>query len=271
MAINLFKKMAFSLLYQKYMIPVSDEITNMVLSYVKGKTSGRPLEMALDVGCGTGRYTLPLAPYFKKVMGLDISESQVNVAKKLTMAKNVSYMVAPAEKLPLKDASVDLVHAGLAAHFFTNEKFVDETVRVLKMRGCFAAHGFEPSGVLEYKNLSDDLNVVMSEVWDTLVQHSERSTHEMIARYQNLFEAVTLKDKEHITDIPIKIQMSIPEIIGFMQSVVGFQQFKEKDVKRAEQFVSLTEKRFREILRGEADSARMNMHLKYYCVFACKH
>ncbi|XP_077131012.1 putative methyltransferase DDB_G0268948 [Ranitomeya variabilis] len=271
MAINLFKTKAFSLIYQKHMIPVSDEITNMVLSYVKLKTNGRPLEMALDVGCGTGRYTLPLAPHFTKVLGLDISESQINVAKQLTVAKNVSYRVSPAEMLPLKDASVDLVHAGLAAHFFSKEKFVDESVRVLKTRGCLAAHGFEPSSVLEYRNLSDDLNVVMSEVWDTLVRHSEKSAQEMVSRYQNIFEAITLKDKEHITDLPIKIQMSVPEIIGFMQSVVGFQQFKEKDVKRAEQFVTLTEKRFREILGEKADSVRMNMHLKYYCVFACKH
>ncbi|CAJ0924650.1 unnamed protein product, partial [Ranitomeya imitator] len=120
MLVNMFKKMAYSVKYQKYMFPVSDEITNMVLSYVKRKvgrnpydsftkctlslikTNGRPLEMALDVGCGTGRYTLPLAPHFKKVLGLDISESQISVAEQMTLAKNVTYMVAPAEKLPLK-------------------------------------------------------------------------------------------------------------------------------------------------------------------------
>ncbi|XP_077131013.1 putative methyltransferase DDB_G0268948 [Ranitomeya variabilis] len=270
MLVNLFKKIAFSLTYQKYMIPVSDEITNMVLSYVKLKTNGRPLEMALDVGCGTGRYTLPLAPHFKKVLGLDISESQINVAKQMTLAKNVSYMVALAEKLPVKDASVDLVHAGVAAHWFTIDKFLDETFRVLKTSGCLAAHCFEPPTELEYKTLSDDLTAVMSEVWDTLIQHDYKCVDEALARYQNLFEAIPLKDKEHFTDIPAKIQLSIPDLIGFIQSIATFQQLKETDMKGAEQFLTQTEKRFREILGEEADSARINLKIKYYGVLACK-
>ncbi|XP_073502748.1 uncharacterized protein [Phyllobates terribilis] len=270
MSVNMFKKMTYSLKYQKYMIPVSDEITNMVLSYVKRKTNGRPLDMAVDVGCGTGRYTLPLAAHFKKVLGLDISESQINVAKQMTLAKNVSYMVAPAEKLPLKDASVDLVQAGLAAHWFILDKFLDETVRVLKTRGCLAVHALVPSSELEYKNLSEDLNVVMSEIWDTLMQHGDKCEDEMLSQYQNIFETIPLKDKERITDIPVKIQLSIPEIIGFIQSVVLFQKIKEKDEKRAEQFLTDTEKRFREVLGEEADSAQMSMNIKHYCVLACK-
>ncbi|XP_077128395.1 putative methyltransferase DDB_G0268948 isoform X1 [Ranitomeya variabilis] len=272
MAVNFFKKMDFSLKYQKYMIPASDEIIKMVLSYVKVKTNGRPLEMALDVGCGTGRYTLPLAPHFKKVLGLDISESQLNLAKEMTLANNVTYMVAPAEKLPLKDASVDLVQAGLAAHFFTLDKFINESVRVLKTRGCLAVHAGEMSTELEYKNLSDSLNVVMSQVWDTLIEHVDKDKFgdEMFSRYQNLFNTIPLKDKERIIDIPVKFQMTIPEVIGFIQSILMFHLFKEKDVKGAEQFLTNTEKRFREILGEEADSARMNMQIKHYCVLACK-
>ncbi|XP_073409297.1 uncharacterized protein [Dendrobates tinctorius] len=229
--------------------------------------------MALDVGCGTGRYTLPLAPHFKKVLGLDISESQLSLAKELTSAKNVTYMVALAEKLPVKDASVDLVNAGLAAHFFTLDKFLNETVRVLKTRGCLAVHAGELSSEIEYKNLSEDLNVVMSEVWDTLIEHVDVNAFggELFSRYQNLFESIPLKDKERITDIPVTFQMSIPEVIGFIQSIVMFHQFKEKDVKGAEEFLTNTEKRFREILGEEADSAQMNMKIKHYCVLACKH
>ncbi|KAM4025259.1 sterol 4-C-methyltransferase strm-1-like [Anomaloglossus baeobatrachus] len=271
MAIRLFKKTAFSFTYQKYMIQVSDEITNMVLSYVKMRANGRTLEKAVDVGCGTGRYTLPLAPHFKKVLGLDISDSQISVAKQMSIAKNVSYMVAEAENLPLKDASVDLVHAGVATHWFTIDKFLKEAVRVLKMGGCFATHAFELSSEIEYKNLSDDLNEVMSKVWDTLIQQVDIPADKAFSRYQNVFEAIPLKDKEHITDIPSKIQLSVPEMVGFIQSIVMFQQLKEKDVTRAERLLTHTEKRFREILGEEADSARMNVHMKHFCVLACKH
>ncbi|XP_069839295.1 putative methyltransferase DDB_G0268948 [Dendropsophus ebraccatus] len=120
--------------------------------------------MAVDVGCGNGRYTLPLAPHFKKVLGVDISESQINLAKQHTIANNVSYMVAPAEKLPVNNASVDLVTAVLAPHWFTAEEFGSEVIRVLKTRGCLAAHGIYPSTEIEFKELSHDLTAVLSEV-----------------------------------------------------------------------------------------------------------
>ncbi|KAM4023848.1 uncharacterized protein ACNLHF_024790 [Anomaloglossus baeobatrachus] len=271
MAFHLYKNMAFSLIYQKYMVPVSNEITNMVLSYVKGKANGRPLEMAVDVGCGTGRYTLPLAPHFKEVLGLDISDTQISVAKQMSLAKNVSYMVSPAETLPVKDASVDLVHVAVAVHWFKLDKFLDETIRVLKTNGCLAVHAFEPVAEFEYKNLSDDLNSVMSEVWETLYQHVDNSTDDMLSRYQHLYEAIPLKDKERITGIPAKVQLTIPEMIGFTHSSYMFQRFKEKDEKRAEQFIMHISNRFQEILGEETDSVRMNVHMKHYCVLACKH
>ncbi|XP_040297189.1 putative methyltransferase DDB_G0268948 [Bufo bufo] len=252
------------------MIPVSNEVINILLSYVKAKTNEQPLEMLVDVGCGTGRYTLPLAPHFKKVLGIDMSESQINVAKQNTLANNVSYMVASAEKIPVKNDSVDLVHAGLAAHWFTIDKFVNESVRVLKTNGCLALHAFYPAAKFEYKDLSHDLNSAMSEVWDTLFQYFDKTTGHMLCQYQNIYEAIPLKDKELITDIPVTVQLSIPEIIGFIQSVYMYQEFMEKDVKGAEHFLTQTEKRFREILGEEADSVRLNMQIKHYCALACK-
>ncbi|XP_044159843.1 probable S-adenosylmethionine-dependent methyltransferase CRG1 [Bufo gargarizans] len=272
MAVQLFKKTAFSSVYQKYMTPVSNEVINILLSYVKRKTNGQPLEMLVDVGCGTGRYTLPLAPHFKNVLGIDMSESQINLAKQSTSANNnVSYMVASAEKIPVKNDSVDLVHAGLAAHWFTIDKFLNESVRVLKTNGCLALHAVSPDIELEYKDLSRDLNAVMSKVRDTLFQYFDETTGHMLCQYQNIYEAIPLKDKELITDIPDTVQLSIPEFIGFIQSIYMYQTFMEKDVKGAKHFLTQTEKRCREILGEEADSVRLNMHLKHYCALACKH
>ncbi|KAM3916964.1 putative methyltransferase [Leptodactylus fuscus] len=164
MAAQLFSKTSFSSVYRTGMIPASNEIVQLILSHVQKKTNGRPLEMALDVGCGTGRYTIPLAPHFKKVLGIDISESQINLAKQYNSAGNVSYMVAPAEKMPLKDASVDLVTSGLAAHWFSLDKFAGEAVRVLRTKGCFAVHAFHPDIDIQHEELSHELKVLKSEV-----------------------------------------------------------------------------------------------------------
>ncbi|XP_044160217.1 uncharacterized protein LOC122945262 isoform X2 [Bufo gargarizans] len=237
------------------------------------RTNGQPLGMLVDVACGTGRYTLPLAPHFEKVLGIDISESQMNLAKQSTSANNnVSYMVASAEKIPVKNDSVDLVHSGLAAHWFTIDKFLSEAVRVLKTNGCLALHAFYPATEIEYKDLSRDLSAVMSEVWDTLLQYVQKSVIQpLLCQYQNIYEAIPLKDKELITDIPVTMQMSISEIIGFIQSICMYDAFIEKDAKKAGQFLIQTEKRFREILGEEADSVRLNVLVKHFCVFACKH
>ncbi|XP_063788322.1 putative methyltransferase DDB_G0268948 [Pseudophryne corroboree] len=270
MAVQLFIKKEFSSVYHKYMIPVSNNIMDMILTYVKDKQKGKSPEMALDVGCGTGRYTLPLAPHFKKVLGIDTSESQINLARQYALAENASYMVGQAEKLPLKDASVDLVNAGLAAHWFEVDKFVHEATRVLKTNGCLAVHAFHPYTDIEYGNLSEDLSALMTEVWDSLFKYSVKSTEYMLHQYQHIYEAVPLHDKKWITDIPVTVQMSILDTMGFIQAVYMYQVFAEKDPAGASEFLIKTEQKFREILGKNADSTLLNGRFKYYCILACK-
>ena len=38
--------------------------------------------LAVDVGCGTGLSTLAFADHFDRVVGMDISENQINEARK---------------------------------------------------------------------------------------------------------------------------------------------------------------------------------------------
>ncbi|XP_063788317.1 putative methyltransferase DDB_G0268948 [Pseudophryne corroboree] len=270
MASQLFTKKEFSAVYQRYMIPVSTIVVDMILSYVKGKQKGQSPEMALDVGCGTGRYTLPLAPHFKKVLGIDTGKSQINLARRCTSANNVSYIIGQAEKLPLKDASVDLVHAGLAAHWFEVDKFVHEATRVLKANGCLADHAFHPSTEIESGDLSGALTALMKEVWFTLFKHSSKNTQHMLCQYEKIYDAVPLNDKTWITDIPVTVQMSISDIMGYMQAIYMYQAFADKDPAGAAEFLVTTENKFREILGEKADSAVMNAHIKHYCVLACK-
>ena len=49
------------------------------------------MKLAVDIGCGTGQSTRPLAPYFENVLGFDISEAQVENAKKEDTPENVEY------------------------------------------------------------------------------------------------------------------------------------------------------------------------------------
>ena len=51
-----------------------------IISYSEKKA---PLELALDVGCGSGQSTRILAPYAKRVIGSDISKSQIDEANQV--------------------------------------------------------------------------------------------------------------------------------------------------------------------------------------------
>ncbi|KAM4626166.1 putative methyltransferase isoform 2-T2 [Discoglossus pictus] len=269
MAVLLFKNKEFSSVYGKHMYPVSSEVMDLILSYIEEK-KGKPYRLAVDVGCGTGRYTLPLAHHFHQVLGVDISESQLNEAKKYISETNVYYKLAPAEKLPLGDSSVDLVNAGLAAHWFNVDKFVHEAVRVLKPNGCLAVHAFYPDCEIEYRDSSEALTAIIMEAWETLFKYVDKTTELMLNQYEDIFKAVPLPDKQWITDIPVTFLMSVPDIIGFLQSVYMYQTFAEEDPIGAQQFLIMTEQRLRDILGADSDRAVMEVHVRHYCVLACK-
>ncbi|XP_069058162.1 putative methyltransferase DDB_G0268948 [Pleurodeles waltl] len=115
MAYRFFETKKHASLYQKYTIREPEEVLSLTLSYLE-KKKGKPFELALDVGCGTGQNTRLLAPHFQQVVGIDISEAQIQEAKNVGVLPNVSYIVAPAEKIPYEDGSVDLITASVATH-----------------------------------------------------------------------------------------------------------------------------------------------------------
>jgi len=63
-------------------------------------------DTVLDVGCGTGIITAEIAKLVKSVTGIDVSKGMIDNA---LSAKNASYLVGEAERLPFTDKSFDKV------------------------------------------------------------------------------------------------------------------------------------------------------------------
>ncbi len=99
-------------------------------------------ELALDLGCGLGRLTLPLADHFERVVGVDIAPEMVRLAQQHSERPNVSYaLVGPDSRLPLPDGTVDFAVAWTVFRHMAKPAFaryLDELHRVLRPGGCLA-------------------------------------------------------------------------------------------------------------------------------------
>lgn len=88
-----------------------------------------PLELGIDVGCGTGLSTTALLRLCRRVIGFDASEGMLAQAPP---TEGISWQRAAAEALPLGDNTVDLLTACNAMHWFDRLRFLREAARVLR-------------------------------------------------------------------------------------------------------------------------------------------
>ncbi len=69
-------------------------------------------QLALDVGCASGKQTLELTKYVKIAYGVDISKNFIKVANQMAKQqkiKNAVFKTSKSEKLPFKDKMFDVV------------------------------------------------------------------------------------------------------------------------------------------------------------------
>ncbi len=117
-----------------------DEVDRVLAGLqMEGKT-------ALDIGCGTGGYTLHVARTLRlaHITGFDVEEPVIQVARKRVQAEHmehcVAFVQAPPGRLPFADASFDLVFSKDAMiHVNDKDALFAEVFRVLRPGGVFAA------------------------------------------------------------------------------------------------------------------------------------
>ncbi len=108
-----------------------------------------PYERSLEIGCGTGFFTLNLhqAGVMKSAAVTDISAGMVEVAQRNArgLGFEVEGRVADAERIPYEDNSFDLVIGHAVLHHIPDvEQSLREALRVLKPGGRFVFCG-EPT------------------------------------------------------------------------------------------------------------------------------
>jgi len=106
------------------------------------------MDMLMDIGCGPGLASLGLASRFAHAIGIDPSQGMISAARSVQVVtaiqEPVRFEVAAAEDLgtdlipPVAEASIDLVVAANAAHWFDMPKFWAQAARMLRPGGTVA-------------------------------------------------------------------------------------------------------------------------------------
>lgn len=106
---------------------------------------GTPNQSVLDLGTGTGVVARGFARGGCKVVGLDISQQLIAESKKLDAQAGVhiSYLLGPAESIPLPAESIDVITAGQCWHWFDRRAVIRESLRLLRPGGFLVIAAFD--------------------------------------------------------------------------------------------------------------------------------
>ncbi|XP_077306071.1 putative methyltransferase DDB_G0268948 [Lithobates pipiens] len=255
--------------YQKFRFEPSQEIIDLMFSYVDERLH-KPYGFAVDVGCGTGQNTRILSQYVKKVLGIDISEAQIEVAKKDLGSSDVTYSVCPAEEVAVGDTSVDLVTASASAHWFDVEKFLNEVNRVLKPGGCLAIFTYFANMEVHYKDRSEQMTEVFSEVMNILAPYQHERVNNMNTGYKEMYEAIPYPDKRRIENIVTKIRMPLSSLMGLFPTFSAFQIYLKTEPEKAKEVLRTVEERFLRIMGTSSTETEVEMWLQNLLLLASK-
>lgn len=127
---------AFTALAPFYDIIVTpfSSVRDMVVIFTNAEKGSR----VLDVATGTGKQAFAFAKKGYEVVGIDLSEAMLSVAKKKNKFKNARFEVADATNLPFDDNSFDISSVSFALHdmpLSIREKVLKEMVRVTRDEG----------------------------------------------------------------------------------------------------------------------------------------
>jgi SAM-dependent methyltransferase len=106
--------------------------------HILGEIAGRDI---LELGCGAAQWSIALAQHGARPVGLDLSERQLEHARRLMAEAGVDFPLvhASAEAVPLADASFDIVFCDYGAMTFADPyRTVPEAARLLRPGGLFA-------------------------------------------------------------------------------------------------------------------------------------
>lgn len=120
--------------YSRYRLPYPDALIADLVEHCRLDGRGR----LLDLGCGPGTLTLPLAPHFEHVIAIDPDPGMIAEAERLAAESgvtNIAFEVRRAEDLTPDMGLFRLVSAGSSFHWMNRDLVLARVAQMLEP-GC---------------------------------------------------------------------------------------------------------------------------------------
>lgn len=107
-------------------------------------------KIALDLGCGDGKFTFEIASHFARIIGLDTSKELLKVARQKQKEQNINnieFILTSAENIPYEDNSFDILYCRRGPSYYR------EYYRLLKKSGCYLGVGIGEKDAVELKKV----------------------------------------------------------------------------------------------------------------------
>lgn len=135
---------------------------------------------ALDIGCGGGKYSFALSPYFDEIIGTDISEKMIFGAeerKKYEKVKNITFRCISWQESDIKDLGWEKEFDLVIAHM---TPAVDSTDAIKKMRDVSKGWCVITKYVYRKSDISDEVNSICGIVSEDYGQKDMLKLFEML-------------------------------------------------------------------------------------------
>lgn len=192
------------------------EVLRQWLDLVAAHVPSNP-RLIVDVGCGTGRFTHPLAERFQaRVIGIDPSRKMLDRARAKLSGGHVEFRQAPAEQLPLEDGSADVVFMSMMLHHLDEPaRAARECRRVLRTGGricvrnstrdtLYPQRRFFPGfqAIVDSQLPSRDEVVALFEGAGLRLEAYELMRHPVAANWQELADKLALRADSFLARLP---------------------------------------------------------------------